>query len=258
LFTSSAFSNYNSLQVQLRGRDARHGLEFGSSFTWSHAIDNASDFFDSAGDYALPQDSLQPSERASSNYDIRLMWVTHFVWNIPSVLPTAVFRDWQISGIVTERTGQPYTVNSIYDINQDGNLTDRLDNTIGLLPGGSGRVRLILTTDPLNLLSATEKVVGATGCITSNSQGKLLNSCDGSVGRNTFRADGLHTADVALTRSLAVRERMTILFRAEAFNLLNHSNFAIPVRLLRAPGFGAAVQTSVPNRVLQVSMKIRF
>src|SRR5439155_24100087 len=51
--------------------------------TWSHAIDDASDYFDSAGATALPQDSLLRSERGSSSFDGRFRSVSHFVWRLP-------------------------------------------------------------------------------------------------------------------------------------------------------------------------------
>ncbi|MCA1619171.1 MAG: carboxypeptidase-like regulatory domain-containing protein, partial [Acidobacteria bacterium] len=139
LFESSASSTYNSLQVELRKHYAER-FQFRTALTYSHAIDDVSDFFDTAGAFALPQNSLRRSERASSNFDVRLRSVTHFVKDYRKDLVFFGPRrlgGWQFAGIVTAQTGQPFTVNSAIDINRDGNLTDRLNGTGGLLRGGA-------------------------------------------------------------------------------------------------------------------------
>ena len=81
---------------------------------------------------------------------------------------------------------------------------------------------------------------------------------DGAVGRNTFRAAGLATVDFSLTRSVPFGEHARLQFRAEAFNILNRSNFAIPVRILEAPGFGSSTRTLTPARMIQLALKVSF
>lgn len=244
-FESSATSGYNSLQIELRKR--YHGIfEFGSAFTYSHAIDDVSDFFDTTGAFALPQDSLRRSEKGSANFDVRLRSTTHFIIDLPK--PRFLGR-LQIAGIVTAQSGQPYTVNSAIDVNHDGNLTDRLNTTSGLITHPSntgGRVQLQLApgTDPLTLLAR--------------------DGFDGAVGRNTFRAPGLITCDLALTETInslripRLGENQKLLFRAEIFNLFNRANFGIPVRILEAPGFGNSTGTSTPPRSVQLALKLQF
>ncbi len=126
VFDSGASSIYHSLQARIR-MNPRKGLLFNSAFTYSHSIDDSSDFFDTAGEFALPQDSAHPSERGSSGFDERLRSVTYFVWNLPG--KRAWSSGWRVSGIFTAQTGQPYTVNTAYDVNHDGNLTDRHHTT---------------------------------------------------------------------------------------------------------------------------------
>jgi hypothetical protein len=211
-----------------------------SAFTFSHSIDDASDFFDSAGEFALSQDSAHRSERGSSGFDERLRSVTYFVWSLPG--KRVRLRGWQLSGIFTAQTGQPYTVNTVYDINSDGNLTDRLQTTVGLTAGPASndriQVQLAPGVSPMSLLAPAGK--------------------DGAVGRNTFRAPGLTSLDGALSRPFAIRERHTMVIRAEAFNALNHPNFGIPVRILETPGFGGSVNTAVPARTIQFAVKYSF
>jgi hypothetical protein len=60
----------------------------------------------------------------------------------------------------------------------------------------------------------------------------------GNLGRNAITGFGLFQADLAVRREFAIRDHRTVEVRAEAFNLLNHPNFADPVRFLSSPLFG--------------------
>jgi len=144
----------------------------------------------------------------------------------------------QIAGTGRLQTGQPFTVNSIYDVNLDGNLTDRLNTTNGLVITGDRRQPLRLTVNPITLLAP----VGG----------------DGSVGRNTFRAGSIIEMDASITKPFAIRENQSILLRVDLFNFINRANYGIPVRLLEAPGFGQATNTVTPGRRLQFALKYSF
>lgn len=249
VYSSVANSEYHSLQLQLRERGT--WLQTGSAFTWSHSIDNASDLFDTAGSFALPQDPNNPAgERASSSFDTRLRFVTWFAAS--SRAGNLLLKDWQLSGILTLQTGQPYTVNTVYDLNWEGTGTVRLNSIAGLagpgvgsaVPGLGRQTRVVLTE--------------------SGTMSQLLCQsypCDGAIGRNTFRAAGLENLDLALTRIFSPRrlpEGHRIQARLEAYNALNRTNFAIPVRILEEPGFGNSVSTASPNRRLQFSLRYSF
>ncbi len=137
------------------------------------------------------------------------------------------------------QTGLPFTVNSIFDVNLDGNLTDRLNNINGLTVTGEGR-------QPLRLATAnTQSLIASVGR-------------DGQVGRNSFRAGGLFTADVAVLKKWTFARQQNLALRLEVFNLTNRANFGIPARFLEAPGFGRAINTITPARRVQVSLKYLF
>ncbi|HYX71626.1 MAG TPA: Plug domain-containing protein [Nitrososphaera sp.] len=241
-FESSSTSSYHSLQFEVQKRYSSY-VQFRSAFTYAHAIDDASDFFDTAGAFALPQDSLQRSEKASSNFDIRLRSATYFIVAIPSHLRLFKYDGWlggwQVAGLITAQTGQPYTVNSAFDINRDGNLTDRLNSADGIIRS-DGRVQLRLApgVDPLALLAP--------------------DGFNGAVGRNTFRAPSMFTVDLALTRDFSFGNYGRFQFRTEIFNLFNRANYGIPVRILESPAFGSSISTIVPARTVQFSGKYRF
>ncbi len=241
-FETTASSRYDALTLELRGR-VRERLQYRVGYTLSKATDDVSDVFDLAGAPALPQDSLTlAGERGPSNYDARHRFVYHAVYDFPRYSNRAarlVFKNLQVAGTGRFQTGQPFTVNSIFDVNLDGNLTDRLDSTAGILVTGDRRQPLRLTTTDLASLRAP---VGQ----------------DGSVPRNTFRAGSYLDLSAAFIKTFPFGESRALVFRTEIFNLTNRANFGVPVRFLEAPGFGQATSTLTPGRRVQFNLKFSF
>jgi carboxypeptidase family protein len=125
IFESDANSIYHSLQLQLQKRFSK-GFQFTTAYTWSHAIDEASDIFDLAGTRALPENSFdRRAERADASFDVRHRFVYSFIWDIPGFNQNRILGGWQLSSIGQFQTGQPYSLISCCDDNSDGNLTDR-------------------------------------------------------------------------------------------------------------------------------------
>jgi len=235
-------SSYHSLQVQWKRRYQR-GLLYGSALTYSHAIDDVSDFFDSSAGPVLPQNSLRRSERGSASFDSRIRLVSHLVWDLPAYRHNRWLRGWQMSAIHTAQTGQPFTVTSSTDVNGDGNLSDRLNTTIGLVTGpvgGDRRIRYAVQSgvNPLSLLAPPFQ--------------------DGKVGRNTFRAGGMLHMDFALAKAFEIRDRASVSIRAECFNLFNRAEFGTPVGVLESAAFGSSVNTLTPARTVQGALKFTF
>lgn len=197
VFQNSASSMFHSLQVSADQRWNK-SLELRLSWTWSHAIDDVSDPFDGRGFFALPQDNTRLNlEKASANFDVRHRMTGFFVWDI---------RSWKLAAVGEFQTGQPYTINTAFDRNSDGNLTDRALDT----------------------------------------------------GRNSARADGISTVDVALSRRMAITDRAAVEFRAETFNVANRTHRGIPVRIIESPGFGRSFDTQVEPRSIRFSFKLSF
>jgi hypothetical protein len=235
VYESTARSDYHALQSEVFFRF--RNIQWNTSFTYSHAIDEVSDFFDMSGAYALPQNSIQRSERGSANFDVRHRVVNYFVWDLPFFRGTKA-GGWQVAGIYTMQTGQPFTVNTGIDNNLDGNLTDRLNTTSGVESVGEGQTKLRLTTPILSVLAPAGQ--------------------DGAVGRNTFRASGIHNLDAALTKKFRLTDTRELQFRFETFNALNRTHFGVPVRILESPSFGRSVDTSIPPRTIQLALKYSF
>ena len=241
-FENTATSRYDALQLELRGR-LRSRLLYRAGYSFSKVTDDVSDVFDLAGASALPQNSLTfEGERGPASFDVRQRFAAHAVYDFPVFGGGAarlLFDSLRLAGTAQLQTGQPFTVNSIYDVNLDGNLTDRLDTTEGIIVTGDRSRPLRLGTDDLASLRAP---LGG----------------DGRVGRNTFRAGGYLDTNLAVVKTFHLGESRSLVFRTEVFNLTNRANFGVPVRHLEAPGFGRATGTLTPGRRVQFHLKFSF
>ena len=246
VFENSASSNYHALQLEARKRMS-HGYAFTIAYTWSHAIDDVSDVFPIAGAPVLPADHRNLRlECADAGYDVRHRIAASVIWDLPfwrgvttGDLDDASFwlGGWQIASIAQGHTGQPFTLNLPIDINLDGNLTDRPATENGLIffdEHGPERVRI---------------ADGVTGS-------EFLGP--GSVGRNSVRGDGYVNVDLSVNKLFRFSDTQRLELRTEMFNVLNRANYGLPVRVLGNPGFGSAVETASPARVIQFALKYSF
>jgi len=242
IFETNASSRYDSLQIQVHGR-LRQSMQYQLSYNLSRASDDVSDVFDLAGASALPQNSFTfGGERGAANFDARHRITYNFVYtfaNDQKGIRGRLLRGLQIASIGRFQTGQPFTVNSTIDVNLDGNLTDRLNTLDGIGITGDRSQPLRLTTDnTFSLLARFGE--------------------DGSVSRNTFRAGNLLELDLAVIKSFSIGTTRRLIFRTDIFNVINRTNFGIPVRFLEAPAFGKATNTVTPGRRIQFSVKFAF
>ncbi|MFN0112558.1 MAG: carboxypeptidase regulatory-like domain-containing protein [Blastocatellia bacterium] len=244
IYKTIGSSRFDSLQAELRGRFAR-SLSLYASYVFSEARDDVSEAFELAGSSSLPQNSFRTTgERGAANFDIRHRGTISAIYEMETLKEKLSGMGWMLGGLQTAliariQSGQPFTVNSVYDVNLDGNLTDRLNTTNGLTMTGDGRQPIsVQTTNLFGLLAAT--------------------GADGTVERNSFRAGGLMAFDLAVSKAIRFAGARKLVVRADLFNLFNRANFGIPVRWLEAPSFGNATNTITPGFRLQFSLKLEF
>jgi len=193
----------------------------------------------------LPQDSMTlAGERGPANFDARHRFGYYMVYDLPTRAKRGALQRFLLNGLQIASTGrfytgQPFTVNSIFDVNLDGNLTDRLNTTQGIVVTGNGRQPLLVTT------ANTQSLLAPVGQ-------------DGAIGRNTFRAGDIINVDLAMIKRLDFSKGRSLIFRTDVFNITNRANFGTPVRFLEAPGFGQATNTVTPGRRIQFSAKYSF
>ena len=171
------------------------GFQSTASYTWGHAIDEVSDLFDLAGSRALPQNSFdRRAERASASLMSGTVWPAVLSGICRCFDAAELYGGWQLAGIFTLQTGQPFTILAPFDTNLDGNLTDRLNGRAGFREINDGLLRFEFA-DPLNQLASLGKA--------------------GAEGRNTFRAPGIATLDLAATKHFRFQETRDLELRAE-------------------------------------------
>jgi hypothetical protein len=244
-------SNYNSFQAKLDKRFS-HGLSFLASYTWSHSIDGASVFFGSGanGTTIFPQDNYNlAAERGDSDFDIRNRFVFSFNYElpVPQKLPKILFGGWELGGILTWQSGQPFSVLTGQGLSGTGLGNDRPDR-IGDPNAGPHTVQRWFNTSAFALNQPLTF---------------------GNAGRNIVRGPGYSDFDFSILKNTKVGERVNAQFRAEFFNIANHPAFALPANILAAPNFGAlfttpdAAQNNVGlgsggPRLIQFAVKISF
>jgi hypothetical protein len=246
-FETTGRSRYDSLQIEVRGRFG-NSFQYRTNYVYGKVEDDASDVFDLAGAFALPQNSLTSAgEYAPANFDVRHRFTYNFIYDLPRLRNRGAFvrtllGGWQIAGTGRYNTGQPFTVNSIYDVNLDGNLTDRLNNTQFIEVTGDRHQPLRLTSSNTADLFRMLAPIGR----------------DGEVPRNSFRAGNVLELDMSVIKYFRFTDTQSLQFRADFFNFINRANFGIPVRFLEAPGFGQAINTVTPGRRIQFALKYTF
>jgi len=225
-------SNYHSLQARVDSHYIKSaGLQFTEAYTYSHAIDNESSTF---GDSFLLsrvgqgvfgfQDAFNPAgDKGNADFDVRHRFVTSFNWDIPFAhnlkrgLFKALLDGWATNGVLSFRTGTPFTV---FD-------TGQADNN------GSQPIRPIVTGTQPQLFSSPQPVNNVGGTfdfldLTGFAHTPSVNGpFTGTIGRNTFRAPGLQTWNMSFFRNLKFTETTTLQLRAEFFNLFNHPNLFV-------------------------------
>lgn len=253
LLESRANSNYHSLQTRFQQRFSK-GLSALVSYTFSKSIDDASNFFSSAGDPNFPQNSYNlRAERGRSNFDVRHRFSASYTYDLPfgrgrahltdAGWATTLLSGWQTSGIISLQSGRPFTVALLSDIDNSGTGRSILGFGANDRPNVSG--------DP-NLGSHTTDRWFNTAAFTFPARGTF-----GNAGRNILDGPGYHNVNASLVKDTALSERLNLQFRAEVFNLFNHPNFNLPDNFLGSPTFGRITSARDP-RHLQFAFKLLF
>jgi carboxypeptidase family protein/TonB-dependent receptor-like protein len=253
ILESRANSNYNSLQVRVQ-QSLDFGLSLLASYTWSKSIDNASNFFSSAGDPNFPQDSLNvAAERGRSNFDISHRFSLSYVYDLPFGKGRALLADgglasnilsgWQTLGIVTLQTGRPFTVALLPEI--DNSNTGR--SSLGF--GANDRPNIV--GDP-NVSDPSPDRWFNPAAFAFSPRGTF-----GNAGRNILEGPGFQNVNASLLKNTHLTERLNLQFRIEAFNLFNHPNFNLPDNFLGSPTFGQILSAQSPRHI-QLGLKLLF
>jgi len=261
-------SNYNGMVATIKYQ-SRHGYFVQGSYTLSKSIDNNSAFFGSTGELSVISDGNHINlDRGPSSFDTRQRAVVVYNVDLPvgpghrllgwnNTFSREVFGGWQVSGITSAQTGQPFTVyDTAADFSGFNQTADRPDIIgSGTLPQNNTNPDAAFSTSYFSAIPPTGRV--------------------GTSGRNQYYGPGLVNYDFTALKSFAIwGDRSRLTFRADFFNLFNHTNFSNPGHNESSTStfgkitqtVGSATATSVGTtagpyggpRQIQLSLRLQF
>jgi hypothetical protein len=248
--TSTAFSNYHSLQLRGEKR-LSSGLTFVGSWTWSKGISDATGFslggtFDTGNRIQNIFD--KKADKGLSSLDHRHRFSYAFVYELPfgankpflSGGPTALQKlagGWVLDGIYTFQSGLPLTVKFNGDVFSSGTDNARPDLVCNPdLPRGEQTVDRFFKTE----------------CFQRQSPIRF-----GTAGRSTVIGPVINNFDLAVMKNTNIGEKVNTQFRAEFFNAFNHPQWNPPNRFIDQAGFGV-ISSARDSRIIQFGLKLIF
>jgi hypothetical protein len=268
--TNKGNSNYHALLLTL-SKNLSYGLRFDFNYTWQHSIDNTS--LSSANNalynnFGLICDITKPRAcRGDSDFDVRQEITSNFVYDLPfgrgkafaSNAPIWVdeaIGGWAISGLPSYRTGVAITAFS------DAYLAsfDNLDPAI--FTGNKGDLKSKINVSNGTVYNFAGGAAGAA---------KVLAEFRGPIGleygqRNLLKGPGAFFFDAGLAKTFPIYGTANLIFRADAYNLLNHPAFGTPaVNIVNNTSPFGQISATVNepgagygSRVAQFSLRLQF
>jgi Carboxypeptidase regulatory-like domain len=260
-------SNYNALVIRVNHKFS-NDFTMEANYTYSHSIDNDSGVQNALISFANAEicdlRNLRVC-RGSSDFDHRHILAANFIYGLPigrgrwlgsnmSKLLDEAIGGWKVSGIVTAYTGAPFKVDSgafTIDFTQTqpgvfiGSKSD-VAKSVHQVPSGQTGVpnTVQFFSDPNNAFGAfTAPIAGGPG------------------NRNILNGPNFWNIDMSLLKEFTMpwSENQKLQFRADAFNVFNHTNFSAPgAELLNSPTFGNITSTANDARQLQLGLKFSF
>jgi outer membrane receptor protein involved in Fe transport len=250
-------SHYNSLQAYLT-RNLNKNLQYQIAYTYSKCIDDGSisTGLEAGNDPAQTQSNPYDlnADRGRCDFDVMHSLVGNAVYTLPSA-GNVLTKGWQVSGIVTARSGNPFTVIDGFD---QVDLGDAAGDEGGaerpnLVAGMSGNP---VTGNPNSWYNAGSFALQPAGTI-------------GNLSRNTLVAPKYVDIDASLAKNTRIWERTNLEIQVEGFNLFNHPNFGLPNQTLYTgvaangsgipnPLAGQIVNTVGTSREVQLALKFEF
>ncbi len=220
------------------------GLSFNAFYTFSKAIDTGSEATFTVVDTNAPaskKGGAAASLRGLSAYHAAHRFVASYSYELPIMRDQKgflgrVIGGWNVSGVTTFQSGNPFSVTLGYDANGDGLAGDRprlADPSVLGRSVDNGR------RDANGVQISTLQLPGAAfipaQAATIGQQDRLYlpgGGLDGQVGRNTFFLQGLNHTDMSAFKTFRVKESVKLIMRMEFYNVFNRVTFGAPARTI--------------------------
>ena len=267
-WVSGGVSSYHALEVDVR-RQYANGLQLRGVYTWSKNLDDGSAWNTSVSsntpayvsfpgnpkvDYGLAATNLAHAAAINGTWELPV-GTGHRVLANATPLEEKFAAGWSISGIATIQSGFPFSPQLGY--NPTGNGDSRNPVRPQINPDFSGKLYPKTATEWFNPNAFVTPYPGTFG----------------NAGRDSLQGPGLNDLDFSLVKNTAVHERVRAQFRAEYFNILNHTNFSTPNPVVfstgptpakpaaaaaLSPTAGIMTATATTSRQLQFALKFLF
>ena len=229
-------ASYQAFTAKLEKRYTQ-GLSFLSSYTWSHSIDDVLETLNQTAGQGLQDNYNISRNRGNSVFDRRHQYVASSVYDLPfgqkrkwtlQGLMAWLFGGWQMGGIVTLRTGPPFTPLISTDISNTGNTNhpDRIGN--GTLPGSQRSIQRWFDTAAFAI---------------------PRDFTYGNSGRDILFGPGFKNLDLKIGKNFLFGEGKRVEFRSEMFNFTNTPNFDIPNLNVNLPQGGRITSAASPRQI---------
>ena len=248
-------ANYNGLQVKVQ-HPFSNGLQLLASYTWSKTIDIMSGSYGSGegcGSWCVQNTyNIKMDGRGPADQDVPQRFVISYMYQLPvgrgkrwvnqGGVANAVIGGWQMNGITTFQSGNPFTVDQACD-RLNTNIYDSRPDLVGNPNNGPRTVAQWFNTSAFRAYCP-----GSDGPFNY-----------GNAGRGIVSGPGISNWDFALYKSFPIRgEEKRVEFRAESFNLFNHPDFNQPSSTAGTSTFGTISSTYFDNREIQFGVKLYF
>jgi Carboxypeptidase regulatory-like domain len=273
---SGANGSYNALEASVDKRMS-HNLQFLVSYTYSHSIDDASGFENSAfGTFGGMSGGLGGAIRASnpycfprcdfatSNFSAPQRLVISYVYQIPGLggswMLSKLTRGWTVSGITTFQSGFPLDVDDFSAPSGGCNLGGDFSCW-----DGPNQVAPVQYMNPRKTgywfnPASFAQVACAPDCAAAGVSPTTV-AAYGDAPRNPLRGPGLNNWDFVLFKDTAITERTKIQLRLEAYNVFNHTQFdpnGVNGNVSTGPSVFGTITAAQNPRLMQIAAKFFF
>jgi hypothetical protein len=252
---------YNSLQLTAQQR-VSSGLTLLANYTWSKSLDDtpynqSSTAIASGNSYVLPiyEPNFKRLDYGPSDFDHRHVLSVSYVYLIPKLMkgaPSAIryiINGWQTSGLLQRRTGDPLTIAS---------------NSSNASGSGQTRDRAVLVGNPYGGNACAGLTTPCRSYLNPASFQNNAAGTYGNIAKGSIVGPAYVDWDVSLAKNFEFEKRVDLQFRAEYFNLLNHTNLGDP-GTTNSSSVGRITGTTPQNganandpRIAQLSLKLIF
>ena len=273
-----ANSFYDALQADLAKRIS-HGIEFHVAYTWGKSIDTLSA---TVADDNFPNGIFNPlffdqrTTRGLSDFNVAQDLVVSYTWELPSPKARSgalawALSGWQLGGVYKLTGGQPFT--PLIGGDPQGSKLDETSEPVSLIAGpgcanltNAGNPNHYIKTQCLTMPLAPTPAFYSANCNPAFAYPTCAN-LQGNLGRNTLIGPGISKLDFSVFKNNPVKrisESFNVQFRAEVFNVLNHTNFSSPTDNLNVfdqngqpvDSAGLITSTQTSSRQIQLALKL--